>query len=207
MKINLLVTSLTFIFILSYSAKEIYFSESFENTTVQESDLMKKFDLDIRNYLDAFNKGKWNEVMEMIYPKLFDFITRDQMTQAFNQMEDMGMELKTDFNKIERISGLTEAEGKEFCRVYYDSDISVKISGNMLDAKDQLTQGFVEIYGKENVKYVGDKKTFNIKAKKSMIAISEKNFNDWSYIKYNVSQEELLKQLIPEKALEQILKG
>ena len=75
----------------------------------------------------------------------------------------------------------------------------------MLENKDQLGQSFIAAYGLENVKYDDINNKFDINAKKSMIAVSNIDSNEWTYIEYNDQQEEMFKQLIPEKVLEQII--
>jgi hypothetical protein len=168
------------------------------------NDLKSEFTADISNYLDTFNKGDWDGVINMMYPKLFDIITKEQMIQTFNQMEEMGMEMKTDFDKIEKISKVINYENSKFCRVYYNGGLTIKISGVMLENKEQLKQSFIGTYGLDNVKYDDTNNKFDINAKKSMIAISNIDSNKWTYIEYNDQQDEVLKQLIPEKVLEQI---
>ena len=173
--------------------------------TKGNNELKAEFTTDISNYLDAFNKGDWDGVINMIYPKLFDLLTKEQMIQTFNQLEEMGMEMKTDFNKIEKISEVINYENSKFCRVYYNGGLTIKISGAMLENKGQLGQSFIAAYGMENVKYDDTNNKFDINAKKSMIAISKIDSNEWKYIEYNDQQEEMLKQLIPEKVLDQIV--
>ena len=173
--------------------------------TKGNNDLKAKFTTDISNYLDAFNKGDWDGVINMIYPKLFDLLTKEQMIQTFNQMEEMGMEMKTDFNKIEKVSEVINYESSKFCRVYYNAGLTIKISGVMLENKDQLGQSFLAAYGLENVKYDDINNKFDINAKKSMIAVSNIDSDEWTYIEYNDQQEEMFKQLIPENVLEQII--
>ncbi|MCO6468898.1 MAG: hypothetical protein J5I54_08650 [Bacteroidales bacterium] len=173
--------------------------------TKGNNELKAKFTTDISNYLDAFNKGDWDGVINMIYPKLFDLITKEQMKQTFNQMEEMGMEMKTDFNKIEKISEVINYKNSKFCRVYYNGGLTIKISGVMLENKDQLGQSLIAAYGLENVKYDGTNNKFDINANKSMIAVSNIDSDEWTYIEYYDQQEEMLKQLIPDKVLEQII--
>ena len=180
-------------------------NEELAGYSIVNNDLKVVFTTDISSYFDAVNKGNWDAVINMIYPKLFDLITKEQMIKSFNQLDEMGMDLKTDFNKIEKISEVINYENSKFCRVYYNARFTIKISGVMIENKDQLGQSFIAYYGAENIKYDDTNSKFEIKAKKSMIAVSKTNSNEWSYIEYNEPEEEILKQLIPEKVLVQII--
>lgn len=168
-------------------------------------ELKAQFTSDLSNYLDAFNNGDWDAVLDMIYPKLFDIISKEQMRLVFLQMEEMEMEMQTDFNKVERISEVINYESLKFCRVYYNGGLSIKIRGLMLENKELLKQSFIDTYGRENVEYDDEDNKFEIEARKSMIAISKIDSNQWSYIEYNEQQDEVLKLLIPDKVLAQIM--
>jgi len=121
-----------------------------------KGDLKEKFNTDISKYLNAFNEGDWDGVIKMIYPKLFDFMTKEQMIASFNQLEEMGIDMKTDFNKVEKISEVINFEDSKYCRVYYNGKLNIKIKGQMLESIDLLEQNFNEAYGEKNVTY--DKK-------------------------------------------------
>ena len=114
------------------------------------------------------------------------------------------MEVKTDFDKIEKIYKVINYENSKFCRIYYSAKVTIKISGKMLESKTQFKQGLIKAYGVKNVKYGDANDKFDINAKKSMIAISNIDSKKWTYIEYDNPKDEVLKQLIPEIVLEQI---
>ena len=169
-------------------------------------DLKTQFAIDLSNYFKAFNQEDWDGVIDMVYPKLFDLITKDQMVQLFIQIKEMGMDMKLELMLIDKISEIINYESSSFCRVYYNGILTIGISGKMLEGKDQLKQSFISAYGLENVKYDSINKKFDINAKKSMMAISSIDSNNWTYIEYDEQQEEMLYQLMPKEVLDQSLK-
>ena len=166
--------------------------------------LKEHFTADISNYLEAFNHRNWDGVVDMVYPKMFDLIPKDQMKQSFNQLEEMGMDMKTEFKEITKISEVIIHENSKFCRVYYHSGITIIISGLMLENKEQLIENFITAYGSDNVNYYENENRFFINAIKSMIAVLNEDSDDWKYIEYNDQQKVFLGQFIPSKVLEQI---
>ena len=103
----------------------LIFSASF--TFSQNSDLKQTFINDISKYLTDFNDENWQDVVDQIYPKLFEFMSKDQMISTFEQMESMGMELKNDFIEVDNLSAIYRADSNEYCRVYYHATVFMKI--------------------------------------------------------------------------------
>jgi len=189
-------------------AQEDNTAKNVENMVSQievNDDLKTHFTTDLLNYFKAFNKEDWDGVIDMIYPKLFDLITKEQMVQFFSQLKELGMDMKIDFMKVDNISEVISYESSKFCRVYYNGILTIKISGIMLEDKEELKQDFISAYGLDNVKYDSINEKFDIDGKKSMMAISRIDSNNWTYIEYNEQQEEMLYQLIPREVLEQLL--
>lgn len=171
-----------------------------------EDDLKAKFEIDVKKYLEAFNQKNWDLVIKMINPKLYDFITKDQMIESFDQLEEMGMNMHIELKEIAKISKVVTVADSKFCRVYYRGNVTIEISGLMLENKDELEKSFKVSYGSENVKYDSKGKRFIINAEKSMIASSNVGTNEWNYIEYNENQMELLEYMFPAEVMTQILK-
>ena len=169
-------------------------------------DLKTQFAIDMSNYFKAFNQEDWEGVIDMVYPKLFDLISKDQMIQLFIQIKEMGMDMKLELKQVDKISEIINYENSRFCRVYYNGMLTIGISGAMLENKDQLKESFIAAYGLENVKYDSINEQFDVNAKKSMMAIASIDSNNWTYMEYNEQQEEMLYQLIPKEVLDQLLK-
>lgn len=204
MKLNLLlILSLSFIIGCSSPDKnnKSGTTES-EQKELQSADHLKPtFAEDITAYFTAFNNADWNAVNEMIYPRLFELITKEQMVQTFTQMEENGMEMKTKFQKIDSLSSIISHEGSQYCRIYYDGDIKIGLSGEMLESLELIKTSFIEAYGEENVKYDEAKSQFDIKAIKSMLAIKSTTPDHWTYIEYTGPKDQVIQQLIPQEVL------
>jgi hypothetical protein len=57
---------------------------------------------------------------------------------------------------------------------------------------------FEQEFGKENVKYNEESNSFTIQARRSMLAVANKNSSNWKYIDINSPQAKGLQTLIPE---------
>lgn len=175
-----------------------------EKTATTSNDLESKFAEDISSYLTAFNNKEWDRVIDMIYPKLFELISRDQMKNVFEQTGLIGMKMNTDFEKIEKLSEVVVHEGLSYCRVFYKGGMTIQISDEILEGQPEFERGLEEYYGKENVSYDDHDQVFSIQANKSMVAILEPDAKSWSYMEYNEQQRQALDMLIPEVALKQL---
>jgi hypothetical protein len=160
----------------------------------EPKELKKYFSNEVRHYLQAYNNKNWEVVTDMIYPKLFQFMSKEQLVELFTKMENDGMLMVTSFKSIEKISDVIKYENEKYCRVFYNGNITIELSGFMLEKKDELVKNFKQIYGSKNVLNKKDSDTILIKASKSMIAIAQINANDWKYIEYN---PELISMMLP----------
>ncbi|RZS99128.1 hypothetical protein [Aquimarina brevivitae] len=167
--------------------------------------LKAQFSKDVTAYFKAFNNRDWQAVTDMIYPKLFDLVTKEQLTATLDQMETMGMNMTIDIIAIDNISAAVQQKGSTYYRVYYDGKITIQLSGDMLSSKDQLQQNFESLYGASNVSYDDGTTTFKIMANNSVIAIKKEKQKDWKYIEFNQQQEALLRELLTEEVFAKLI--
>lgn len=158
----------------------------------------------LTGYFEAINEQKWDAMMDMIYPKLFDIVPRELMMQTFTDALGTGMNMKTDSFMIKNISDLVIHEEEQFAVVYYTGNLILNIlEGSEMDnetALAMLEQTYGTIYGKENITYNKEQKTFTIQSSKSMFAIAAVDTQDWKFIENNEDQPALLEQLLPKVA-------
>ena len=206
MKLNLLLLlSLTLIISCTSEKDKSTNSAAPETEQAENNDELKTtFANDINTYFTAFNGQDWDAVNEMIFPKLFDLITKDQMKQTFVQMQESGMDMKTSFQKIDSTSKVISHEGSKYCRIYYDADLEIALTGEMLESLEFFKMNFNDAYGAENVKFDESTSTFSINAIKSMLAVKSETPDHWTYIEYTGPQDQVIQQMIPAPVLQQL---
>ena len=176
-----------------------------ERSLLDNNNLNELFKIDLTNYFNAFNNRNWDLMTAMIYPKLFEFTSKEEMLQVFVDIEEMGMNMSINLNKINKLSKISTDGDLQFCRVFYRALIQIKLSGMMLENQSDLALNFEDQYGSKNVTYNDD--MFSINVENSMIAISDLDGASWTYMEYNEDQASLalLQAIIPEAVFNDII--
>jgi len=173
-------------------------------TGFSQEQLKKHFEEDLTSYTEAFNNKKWNEVTQMMYPRVFEMMSKENMQMVLEQMDNLGVKMTTDFKSIDKISKVVESGKEKYCKIQYYGVISVKLSGLMSQGSSLMQPKFEHEFGKENVKYHETSNSFTIQAHRSMVAVADIKSNNWKYIDVNSPQARGLKKLIPAKVQEQL---
>ena len=171
---------------------------------IAQTQLKQHFEKDIKNYTTAFNNKEWNKVTQMMYPRMFEMMSKEKMILVLDQMDNLGIKMITDFRSIDKISQVVENGKEKYCKIQYYGVISVKLSGLMTQGSSLIQPQFEQEFGKKNVKYNESNNSFTIQAHRSMVAIANKNSDNWKYIDVNSPQAKGLKRLIPAHVQEQL---
>ncbi len=171
----------------------------------QDTGTPSVFKTDIATYLTAMNQEQWDTVIDMMYPKFFTLGSKEQLRQSFAQVTEMGMKVTTQLNAVEKISPVVLTSNEQFHKIDYRATVKVKMSGIMLENKEQMKKQLQSIYGAKQVKYNAPKHEFIIaNAKKSMLAIAPTYSNIWKYLDLNAQQEQVLLRIISKEVLLQL---
>ena len=173
-------------------------------TTHAQKHLKQHFEKDIISYTNAFNNKEWNKVTQMMYPPMFEMMSKEKMIFALEQMDNLGVKMTTDFRSIDKISNVVENGKEKYCKIQYYGVISVKLSGLMSQGSELLKPQFVQEFGEKNVKYNKASNSFTIQAHREMIAVANKTSSIWKYIDVNSPQAKGLKRLIPANVQHQL---
>jgi hypothetical protein len=169
-----------------------------------QKNLKSTFEKDLISYTTAFNNKQWDVVTEMMYPRIFEMLSKDNMIMVMQGMDNMGVKMTTDFKSIDRISDVVKSGNEKYCKIHYYGIVKVKLSGLMSQGSSLVQPKFKQEFGKENVKYDEESNSFTIKAHRSMVAIAGKNASNWKYIDINSPQAKGLQNLIPENVKRQL---
>ena len=165
--------------------------------TIAQKKLKQHFEKDLISYTTAFNNKQWNVVTEMMYPRVFEMMSKDNMVMVMQGMDNMGVKMTTDFKSIDKISDVVESGKEKYCKIYYYGVVRVKLSGLMSQGSSLVQPKFEAEFGKENVKYNEESNSFTIQAHRSMVAVADKKTDNWKYIDINSPQAKGLQKLIP----------
>ena len=162
----------------------------------------------VQTALDSFvyysNQKDWNKAFDLLYPKLFTQVPKQDLVDLMKSMEADGMSLTMDNTKITSTSPPI-MEGKEtFIRVEYSSQLKAHIKKGSTYGESKTIQAlegqFRSTYGEDNVKWDEGSSEFNILTHKAMMAINNGG-KDWKLVEINMDQRELMEFLFPEKIM------
>jgi hypothetical protein len=167
----------------------------------------------IKASLDAFiehsNKKEWDKAFDMLYPKLFTKVPKQELVDLMAGMEADGMSINMQNTRITSTSVPVEEGNETFVRVEYVADLQVDIKPQGIydypKSISAIEEEFRKTYGGSNVKWVADNKQFKIIARKAMMAIETEKGN-WKLVEINMDQPELMEYLFSPSIMEALVR-
>jgi hypothetical protein len=156
----------------------------------------------IQSTLDAFidhsNKKEWDKAFDLLYPKLFNRVPKQELVDLMLGMEADGLSLNMKNTRITSTSVPVEEGNETFVRVEYTSEMDVDITANGIydypKAVQAIDEQFKSTYGTSNVKWKAEERSFDVMAHKAMMAIKTGN-ESWKLVEINMDQPELMEYL------------
>ncbi len=181
---------------LFFFLSAIFFSACVTAQVKVNPEIQKKFDA----YIELSNQKKWDQAFDLMYPKLFLMVPKQELVDLMTSMEADGLSLKMNNVKIASSSAPFKEGSETFVRLEYSADLHVVVAVNGLYSSAKSIQAmqdqFESTYGEKNVKWDEAGKKFDILAHKAMMAV---NTNDqWYLVEINTDQKELMEYLFSE---------
>lgn len=167
----------------------------------------------IKTTLDEFiqysNKQDWDKAFDLLYPKLFTKVSKQELVDLMVGMEADGLMLTMSNTRITSTS-VPVVEGNEtFVKVNYTADLLVNIMPKGLydsyKSMMAIEEQFKATYGVENVQLDENRKEYHIKASKSVMAIKTGQ-EDWKLVEINMDQPELMAYLFSPSVMETLVR-
>ena len=161
--------------------------------------LLDRFKNDIDDQISYTSDRNWDKVMSYSFPEMFNFITKEQMIEFFESSESSGIKVKPSNPTNFSISEPIEFDGATYYRVDYKNNITIKLSGEMLNNKDAIIDNLYNAFINKVDQFDFNEETNSIYVTgNKVISIARKTnpYNDyWKYIEVNESP--MLKELVP----------
>lgn len=167
---------------------------------------------EIQKKVDAFielsNQKKWDQAFDLMYPKLFTQVSKQDLIDVMTGMDQDGLTLQRNNIKLTSSSAPFYEGAETFVRLGYSADLIVQIAeGSLYDAPKSIqamTEQFQASYGNENVTWKEESKKFTILANISMMAI--KSDQQWYLIEINDDQKELMGFLFSDSVMKALVR-
>lgn len=175
-----------------------------------QSDIKSKFNEDLNTVIQLTNSNEFSKLLDFTNPKLFEIASRDQLIEVMENMISMGMEMNGGIARINYISDAIFFDDKIYYKIFYRSNMTFKISGQLLDGLDGMKEYFDSSLAPKAKDVTFDDKTntfFIEDLQQIMIAESSLNSDDWFYTEYDVEdpqQTQILEHIFPSQVLEKL---
>jgi len=160
-------------------------------------------------FINYSNSKQWDKAFDLIYPKLFTRVPKQDMVSMMQQME-VGMSLQMENTKITSSSSPVKDGDETFVRLSYVSDMVFTIEkGGMYDAPKAIQaigDQFKSSFGPRSVQWDANAKIYTIHATKDMMAINPGN-GDWKLVEINLEQPELMEFLFSQKIMDELVRA
>lgn len=160
----------------------------------------KAIDQRTSNFLDLIKTKKYTQVLDYIYPELFEHTSKKSMFQVFNLLEMAGIELQ--FNSFEVVNKKPiPAEGDiKYALIKYKMDMTLPLNTDDLKGIAALLVPSIQSsFGKENVEYNRAESYINVKGEKFLLGVSDPKHKEWMFIIYDDSFKSAIDKTIPAK--------
>ena len=192
--VKILFSALAFVVVTSLNAQ-----------VTGNPEIQKKLD----TYIELTNQKKYSEAFDLLYPKMFTNVSKQELINVVKTEEDNGLSIQL---KNRRITAFTEPfqDGNEtFVRISYSVDMMVDVApGGIYDHPKAILgmqQQFENIYQKQNVKWDETAKQYTILAHKAMMAVQQDN-KEWYLVEINQDQPQLMESLFSEAVMKALVR-
>lgn len=175
----------------------------FTNVNAQDQEAIKQ---DATKYFLTLKTKDVKASVDYLYPKLFDIAPREKVEAALKEtFNDPSIELGFTNMVISKISNTITHENSKYALISYSYLMLIK----PLDAIDKKTEKglfktYQDLFGKDNVVFDKDTKTYKISMVTGMYAIRSAEYNSWKFLENKIGMEAILLKLIPENVVEQL---
>ncbi len=156
----------------------------------------------LEEYFEATKSEDWEKVADLLYPKLFELVKKEDMIQMFRDMEGNGMKFSMSDFEARKISEPFTHEDEQFALVDYSAKMSIQFTSQAYKEPEMvqsLQSSFHNIYGEENVSFNPEENSFDILAEKAMFAIAPRGSKEWSFIENTPEMEATLGNIVPKE--------
>jgi len=168
-------------------------------------DISKEIETDFNEYYKLISLKNIEKALDYTNPKLFDIIPREQMKSLMETVYKMpDIEYKTGMPSYLKFESVKKIDNVNYVKFYIISPIEMKFTDTEMTPEKviQMTKSFEAKFGAGKVIYDDKTGFFKINAEKIIIANSNDNLKDWTFLTVdNPKIRILLEKIVPSELL------
>lgn len=152
----------------------------------------------VDSFLELMKERKYSQVVDYMYPEIFNHVSKKEMFQVFELLEQAGIELK--FNKLEvkEKRALPSETSIKYALIKYDLDMELPLNNSELKGAAPLMVPMLQSsFGKDNVEYNRTDGYIKVNGEKFLLGIEDPKYSDWQFLIYDDSFKSELDKVLP----------
>jgi hypothetical protein len=175
----------------------------FANISFANKEEVKK---EISEFLMIMENQDIDKILDYMYPRFFELTPREDMIQRFNKaLKDQDHSLYD--SKIVKIGDIKNSGDTSYCFIDYTYTMSFNYDIDNPETKEiiKTTEPFMKAtFGADNVTADYENSKLIINNNKTMIAISQPDYDGWKFIDKEPQLKEILKSILPVAILKEL---
>ena len=159
----------------------------------------------ITTYIEFTKEENYSALMDLIYPKIFEVASKEQMIEVFNSLEAMGLDMVFEEMKVTNLQPVSISKSANYVLCPYNMKIQVILVDEEMknpEMADGMLEAFKMIYNAGTVTLDKEKYIFHIEGEKHLIAIQNSDYGkDWYFAEFDQSNPALLSMMFPEEVI------
>jgi len=158
---------------------------------------------DLNHYIESLNNKQFDELVELIYPKLFGVKSKKDFKTDLIKQNIFGVYKEINRFKIESISPVYSHKNENYVQIFCTGNVKLNVSGEALQTIERIKMELELSYDTSDAQI--ENNSIVIKdAYFSFIALSKKGSNFlWKYIEVDKQKEPFYDRIIPTEILDQ----
>ena len=152
----------------------------------------------VETFLSMIEAKEYTELLDFMYPPIFEHTSKKSMFQMFNMLEQAGIELK--FQNLEVLSKtpISSSNETKYALVKYNLDMELPLNTEDLKGIAPLMVPMLRNnFGEENVEYNKVDSYVNVKGQKFLLGVKDPKYADWMFLIYDSSFKSALEKTLP----------
>lgn len=170
----------------------------------------------LTSYITAVESKNYAQVVDGIYPDVFEFLPKEKMLAAFTRMDaDTSVIINMKNSTIKNISEVVEFNQVRYALVDYSftlfmtfreepEEIDIEEEGEVYSQADLSYEMFKERYGDKNVTLDSKSNTVTIHITNSLYAILNPKYEKWAFIENKENANEIIERIIPKQVVKKL---
>lgn len=150
----------------------------------------------------------YDAILNYTHPKLFDLISKEQMTQVMqNLFENEAFQIRFVHPKVSFTYGeFQKINGTDYCVINYNNAMRMTFDKKLSDEEvTEMKKSLLTSKEYEKVTYEKDRNSFFIEGKSTLIGVlGEATQNQWKFVNYSASQAQLAKTILGDDVVEKL---